>query len=79
MDCTKFWDRFSFKLNCKKYEKKRVTMGGYTYYDKDDLKDCTSFVSSPVRIAKECPNKRENVDSPSPFADIVSSISIVLL
>lgn len=56
-----------------------MTMGGYTYYDKDDLKDCTSFVSSPVRITKECPNKRENVDSPSPFADIVSSISIVLL
>ena len=53
--------------------------GSCTYYDKDDLEYCTSFVSSPVRVTEECPNKRENVNCSSPFADIVSSISIVLL
>lgn len=50
-----------------------------TYNDKDDLKDGTSFVSSPIGITKKGTNKREDVNSSSPFADIVSSISIVLL
>lgn len=50
-----------------------------TYDDKDDLKDGTSFVSSPIGIAKECPGEREDVDGPGPFANIIGSFSILLL
>lgn len=52
--------------------------GLVTYNDKDDLKDGTSFVSSPIGITEESTNKGEDVDSASPFADIVGCISIVL-
>lgn len=50
-----------------------------TYNDKNDLKDGTSFVSAPIGITKKGSNKREDVNSSGPFADIVSSFSIVLL
>lgn len=49
-----------------------------TYSYKDELKDSTSFISSPVRITKKSTHKREDVNSSSPLAHIVSSISIVL-
>jgi len=42
------------------------------------LKDGACFVSSPVGIAEERTHKREDVDSSSPFADGIRSISIVL-
>ena len=50
-----------------------------TYYDKDDLKNSTSFVSSPVGIAEESTDKREDVDGSGPFANVISSIGIALL
>ena len=53
--------------------------GVLTYNDKDDLKDGTSFVSTPVGVAEEGPEEGEDVDGSSPFANIISSISIVLL
>lgn len=59
-------------------KKKRSNVKG-THNDKDDLKNGTGFVSSPVGITKESTNKREDVDSSSPFANVVSSISIALL
>lgn len=49
-----------------------------TYNDKDDLKDGTGLVPPPVRVAEEGAQKRENVDSSSPFADIIRSTCIIL-
>lgn len=56
----------------------RNDLGGDTYYDEDDLKDGTGFVPSPVGITEEGSHEWEDVDSASPFADIVSSIGIIL-
>ena len=50
-----------------------------TYDDKDDLKNCTSLVSSPVGITKESTDKREDVDRSGPFANVISSIGVALL
>ena len=49
-----------------------------TYYNKDDLKDGTSFVSTS-RVAEEGPDEGEDVNGSHPFANIISSIGIVLL
>ena len=58
---------------------KIIEVWSCTYNDKDDLKNGTSFVPSPVRITEESPNKREDVDRPGPFAYTVGCIGIVLL
>lgn len=58
---------------------KKLSLFRDTYDDEDALKDGTSLVSSPVRVTEECTNKREYVDRPSPFADAVRRVGIVLL
>lgn len=50
-----------------------------TYSYIDDLKNGTTFESSPVRVTKKRAKKRENVDSARPYAHIIRSFSIVLL
>ena len=57
---------------------KRIYQMMPTYNDKDGLKDGTSLVPPPVGLTKEGTKQREKVDRPCPFANIVSSISIVL-
>lgn len=59
--------------------KKRRLRVKVTYDDKDDLKNCTSFVSSPVGITEESTNKREDVNRSGPFANVISSIGVALL
>ena len=68
----------SYTLIMQNVKKRRLRVK-VTYYDKDDLKNSTSFVSSPVGIAEESTNKREDVDSSGPFANVISSIGIALL
>jgi len=52
--------------------------GLITYSDEDGLEDSTSLVPPPVRVAEEGAEKREYVNSSSPFADVVCSVGIVL-
>lgn len=49
------------------------------YQDENELEDGTCPVSAPVGVTDKSTHQREDVDSPSPFADVVSSISILLL
>lgn len=50
-----------------------------TYDDENDLKDGTGFVSAPIRITEECSNEREDINSSSPFADVIGRINVTLL
>jgi hypothetical protein len=58
--------------------KMRKNVRGITYNYKNDLKDSTCFISSPIRVTKESSHKREDVNSSSPFANIVGGFCVIL-